>query len=249
MKVSQIKEQFNILNIKEYDKFIETYQADERSGVQKIVTTAQNKLAKQQKIFDRYYTLVKFDAENSTDFLVVGVDEAGRGPLFGPVVAGAVAIKPCDELYEVYDSKTIKEEKREFLYQKIIERADSYGVGVVSAEEIDKIGILNATKKAMQIAVSQLKVDYTTVLVDYVDIKFKDKVTKAIVKGDAKSFSIAAASIIAKVTRDRIVTELSKDLPDYDLLNNKGYGTKKHYQALDRYGLSKQHRKSFLKDF
>ncbi len=248
MKITDIKREYNSLGPDEYRTFIDRYESDERAGVVKIVMAAKRALERQNKLKERYKTLLSFDAVHSNNTTLIGVDEAGRGPLFGPVVAAAVVIEPCDELVQVYDSKTLSEDLREHLYDVIIEKAVSYGVGVVSAKEIDEIGILNATKKAMREAVSQIDVTTELVLVDYVDIEFAGKRTVAVVKGDAKSFSIAAASIIAKVHRDRMIREMASTLPDYDLLSNKGYGTKRHYELIEQNGISREHRRSFLKN-
>ncbi len=248
MKISDIRKAYDRLGSDEYRTFIDMYGSDERAGVVKLVGSARRNLEKREKLIARYRSLVDFDVAHGRGRVVIGVDEAGRGPLFGPVVAAAVVIEPDEQLFEVYDSKGLSEELRERLYEHIVSRAISYGVGVVSAREIDDIGILHATKKAMREAVDRISVGANTVLVDYVDIAFTDKKTEAIVKGDQKSFSIAAASIIAKVYRDRLVREMARELPDYDLESNKGYGTKRHYELIEQNGISNQHRKSFLKN-
>lgn len=177
--------------------------------------------------------------------LIVGVDEAGRGPLCGPVVA-ACCILPKDYKNEhINDSKKLTEKRREEAYKEIIENAIDYGIGIVEAEEIDEINILEATKKAMKMAISSLKSDYDLVLIDAVKLDL-DKPVVPIIKGDAKCECIAAASIIAKVTRDHILYEYDKKYPMYGFKNHKGYGTKKHIEAINKYGIIEGfHRKSF----
>ncbi len=245
MKISDIKNELDKLGPEEYRAFIDMYNSDDRKGVKKIVKTAENRLNNYTRLRQWNSKLVDFDKSYSAE-RVIGVDEAGRGPLFGPVVAAAVVIDNHEDLVEVYDSKSLSEVTRERLYDIIIDKALCYGVGVVSAGVIDEIGILNATKLAMNEAVSKIDRRYKHVLVDYVDIEFNDREVFPIIKGDTKSFSIAAASIIAKVYRDRLIRKLAEEY-DYDLLNNKGYGTKKHYDLLKKNGLSVEHRKSFLR--
>lgn len=175
---------------------------------------------------------------------IAGIDEVGRGPLVGPVVTAAV-ILPKDFYDErINDSKKLTEKKRELLYDVIMENALSVGVGMSSPEVIDKINILNATKKAMVEAVNNLSIKPEHLLIDAVKLDI-DIPQTSIIKGDAKSQSIASASIIAKVTRDRMMVELDKKYPMYDFKHNKGYGTKKHIEALYKYGPLKEHRKSF----
>lgn len=175
---------------------------------------------------------------------IVGIDEVGRGPLVGPVVTAAV-ILPKDFYDErINDSKKLTEKKRELLYDVIMENALSVGIGISSPEVIDEINILNATKKAMIEAINNLSIKPEHLLIDAVKLDI-DIPQTSIIKGDAKSQSIASASIIAKVTRDRMMVELDKKYPMYDFKHNKGYGTKKHIEALYKYGPLKEHRKSF----
>ena len=175
---------------------------------------------------------------------IAGIDEVGRGPLVGPVVCAAV-ILPQDFYDErINDSKKLTEKKREMLYDVIFENALSIGIGMSSEKVIDKINILEATKKAMLEAVSNLSIKPEHLLIDAVKLD-TDIPSTSIIKGDAKSLSIAAASIIAKVTRDRMLIELDKKYPMYDFKHNKGYGTKKHIEAIYKYGVLKEHRKTF----
>ncbi len=175
---------------------------------------------------------------------IAGIDEVGRGPLVGPVVTAAV-ILPRDFYDErINDSKKLTEKKRELLYDVIMENAVSVGIGISSEDVIDEINILEATKKAMIEAVNNLSVKPEHLLIDAVKLNI-DIPQTSIIKGDAKSESIAAASIVAKVTRDRMMVELDKMHPEYDFKHNKGYGTKKHIEAIEKYGILKEHRKTF----
>lgn len=175
---------------------------------------------------------------------IAGIDEVGRGPLVGPVVTAAV-ILPRDFYDErINDSKKLTEKKRELLYDVIMENAVSVGIGISSEDVIDEINILEATKKAMIEAVNNLNVKPEHLLIDAVKLNI-DIPQTSIIKGDAKSESIAAASIVAKVTRDRMMIELDKIHPEYDFKHNKGYGTKKHIEAIEKYGIIKEHRKTF----
>lgn len=180
---------------------------------------------------------------------ICGVDEAGRGPLCGPVVAAAV-ILPKDECIEgVNDSKKLSEKKREKLYDDIIKKAVAYGIGISDVSVIEEVNILNATKLAMKQAIENLKVKPDYVLIDgnqMIDIAIKGE---TVISGDAKSESIAAASILAKVTRDRMLIEYDKEYPEYGFAKHKGYGTKAHIEAIGKYGLTKIHRPSFCTKF
>ena len=181
---------------------------------------------------------------------VCGIDEAGRGPLAGPVVVASV-ILPKDSMIEgINDSKKISESKREKLYDVILQEAISYGIGIIYQDEIDEINILQATKKGLHEAVANLEIKPNVILVDALTgIDTLGIPYKSIIKGDAKSYSIGAASIIAKVTRDRIMREWDKIYPEYGFAGHKGYGTAKHIEAIKKYGLTPIHRKTFCKNF
>ena len=169
--------------------------------------------------------------------VIVGVDEAGRGPLCGPVVAAACILPRTYINEKINDSKKLSEKKREQLYDEIINNALSYGVGIVDSKRIDEINIYEATKEAMHLAISQLKVDYDLILTDAMKLKDEKVDVIDIIKGDAKYQCIAAASIIAKVTRDRILLDMDQKHPEYGFKSHKGYGTKKHIEAIKEHGI------------
>lgn len=182
--------------------------------------------------------------------LIAGIDEAGRGPLAGPVVVGVVILRETSFIEGINDSKKISEAKREKLYEEITNEAVAWSVGIVDETRIDEINILNATKEALTKAISNLKIKPEIILVDALDkIDTLSIPYISIIKGDAKIYSIAAASIIAKVTRDRIIRSYDKIYPEYEFIKNKGYGTAKHIEAIKQYGLCPIHRKSFTKNF
>ncbi len=204
-----------------------------------------------EKESERLDTMLEFERElySKGITLIAGVDEAGRGPLCGPVVAAAVILNPNEKIAGVNDSKKLTEKKREELFSVIKEKAIAYSVGIVDEKTIDKINILEATRLAMKKAVEGLKEVPGHVLVDaekHVPINIP---YTPIIKGDAKSESIAAASIIAKVTRDHMINELDKKYPEYHFAKNKGYGTREHIAAIKEHGLCEIHRKTFCKKF
>lgn len=176
--------------------------------------------------------------------LVGGIDEVGRGPLIGPVVTSCVILPKNFILEGLTDSKKLSEKKRDKFYDIIMEKAICVGIGIASSDVIDKINIYEATKVAMKQAVDNMKIKPEHILVDAMPLSL-DIPTTPIIKGDSKSITIAAASVIAKVTRDRMLIELDKKYPMYDLKHNKGYGTKKHLEALKEYGITKYHRLSY----
>lgn len=198
----------------------------------------------------RTESLKEYERQYEALGYVCGIDEVGRGPLAGPVVAGAVILpKDCKILY-LNDSKKLSAKKREELYDVIMEQAVSVGIGYNSPERIDEINILNATYEAMREAVSKLSVKPDVLLNDAVTIPGINDIKQVpIIKGDAKSVSVAAASIVAKVTRDRLMVEYSKQYPEYGFESNKGYGTAEHIEALKKYGKTPIHRNSFIGHF
>lgn len=181
---------------------------------------------------------------------IAGIDEAGRGPLAGPVVVASV-IMPKDSMIEgINDSKKISEKKREKLYDLILEESISYGIGIIYQSEIDEINILQATKKGLTNAIEQMKIKPDLIFVDALNgINTLGIPYQSIIKGDAKCYSISSASIIAKVTRDRIMREWDKVYPEYGFSSHKGYGTAKHIAALKKYGPCPLHRRSFIQHF
>lgn len=179
--------------------------------------------------------------------IICGVDEAGRGPLAGPVYAAAVVLEKGQTIEGVNDSKKLSEKKRELLFNKIINECKDYSIGTASEKEIDELNILQATFLAMKRAVDGLSVKPDCALVDGNQIPILDCDVTTVVKGDAKSESIAAASILAKVSRDRYMLEMAEKYPQYGFEKHKGYGTKLHYEMIEKYGICDIHRKTFLK--
>lgn len=190
-----------------------------------------------------------YEREYSHYATICGIDEVGRGPLAGPVVAGAVILPKDNPILYLNDSKKLSEKKREALYDEIMEHAVATGIGIVAPARIDEINILQATYEAMRMAIENLKVRPDLLLNDAVTIPEVDIPQVPIIKGDAKSVSIAAASIIAKVTRDRMMVEYDQIIPGYDFASNKGYGTKAHIAGLKEHGPSPIHRRTFIKNF
>lgn len=213
----------------------------------------EERLRKQQEKLEkelaRLKTMKAYEKEYSMCEYICGIDEVGRGPLAGPVVAGAVILPKDVTILYLNDSKKLSEKKRELLYDEIMEKAIATGIGMASPARIDEINILQATYEAMREAISNLKIRPDILLNDAVTIPEVDIPQVPIIKGDAKSVSIAAASIIAKVTRDRLMVEYDKVLPGYDFASNKGYGTKAHIVGLKELGPTPIHRQSFIGHF
>ena len=176
--------------------------------------------------------------------LIAGVDEVGRGPLIGPVVASAVILPKNYKLGGLTDSKKLSEKKREYFYEIIKKDALAIGVGIIDEKRIDEINIYEATKEAMKMAINNLEIKPEHILIDAMPLDL-DIPTTSIIKGDLLSINISAASVIAKVTRDHMLYDMDKEYPMYDLKNNKGYGTKKHIEAIKKYGITKYHRLSY----
>lgn len=244
-----IKEKFQAAGVTELPALFLQYEQDERAGVRAVVEKGKKKLAAYEKEVARCENLKKYEREYCAYAHICGIDEVGRGPLAGPVVAGAVILpKDCDILY-INDSKKLSEKKREELYDIIMERAVAVGLGYSTSERIDEINILQATYEAMREAVSNLETVPDLLLNDAVMIPQVDIRQVPIIKGDAKSISIGAASIVAKVTRDRLMVQYDEVYPEYGFASNKGYGAQTHIDALKQYGPCPIHRRSFITNF
>lgn len=247
-KIAEIKERFSTGNVAELSELISLYEGDERSGVQAAVAAARKRIAAYEKEVLRTEGMKRYEKEYGEYSYICGIDEVGRGPLAGPVVAGAVILpKDCSLLY-LNDSKKLSEKKREELYAEIMEAAVAVGIGYNTPARIDEINILQATYEAMWEAVSHLSVKPDLLLNDAVTIPKIAVKQVPIIKGDAKSISIAAASIVAKVTRDRLMVKYDEIYPEYGFASNKGYGSSTHIDAIKKYGSTPIHRKSFIKN-
>lgn len=248
-KIGEIKEELKATEDALLPVFLEKYKGDERSGVKKLLEQAKKRLDKLEQEKKRIENLKQYEREYASYSAICGIDEVGRGPLAGPVVAGAVILpRDCDILY-INDSKKLSAAKREVLYDEIMEKAVAVGIGMASPKRIDEINILQATYEAMRDAIKKLAVTPDILLNDAVTIPQVNIKQVPIIKGDAKSISIGAASIVAKVTRDRMMVEYDKILPEYGFASNKGYGSKEHIEALKKYGPSPIHRATFIKNF
>ncbi|MDY5578209.1 MAG: ribonuclease HII [Lachnospiraceae bacterium] len=249
MKIEEIKAILKNAKEEELAGLLDEYRSDERPGVRKVVISYEKKLEKYKKELMRIEHMCIYEKKYPEAAYICGIDEVGRGPLAGPVVTCAVILpKDCRILY-VNDSKKLSEKKREELYDIIMEQALDVSIGIESPAIIDEINILQATYRAMRQSIAGLKHRPDIILVDAVTIPEIDIKQVPIIKGDAKSISIAAASIVAKVTRDRMMQEYDSLYPEYDFASNKGYGTEKHIQALKKIGPSPIHRNSFIGNF
>ncbi|HWT27077.1 MAG TPA: ribonuclease HII [Mobilitalea sp.] len=248
-KISEVKLEFMQTAASDIPALLDKYKNDDRSGVITICNQYRNRyeaLAKEQERLD---TMKQYERKYSDYSYICGIDEVGRGPFAGPVIACAVILpKNCNILY-INDSKQLSEKKREELYDEIISNAVTFGIGSVPPSKIDEINILQATYEAMRQAIHNLSVTPDILLNDAVTIPEVPIRQVPIIKGDAKSISIAAASIVAKVTRDRIMMAYDKVFPGYDFASNKGYGSAKHIEAIRELGLTPIHRRSFVKNF
>lgn len=245
----QIRQEFEKSSDIEWENLINLYSGDSRSGVQNLIKKYEKKMDALAQERERLSEMNRYEREYRKYGIICGIDEAGRGPLAGPVVAGAVILPEDCEILYLNDSKKLSSLKREMLYNEIMEKALAVGIGMVSPARIDEINILQATYEAMKKAVSELKINPDVLLNDAVRIPGLDFHQVPIVKGDAKSVSIAAASIIAKVTRDRLMVQYEEILPGYGFARHKGYGSKEHIEAIRRLGPSPVHRTTFIKNF
>lgn len=247
--IGEIRQEFEQAEPSVRKELYEKYAEDTRTGVRSLILKYQKQEEKLQAERERLNVMWEYERQHADIAYICGIDEAGRGPLAGPVVAGAVILpKDCEILY-LNDSKKLSAKRREELYDEIMEKAVATGIGMVSPARIDEINILQATYEAMRMAIGVLKVTPGILLNDAVTIPQVEIPQVPIIKGDAKSVSIAAASILAKVTRDRLMTKYEEMIPGYGFAENKGYGSAAHIESLKRLGPSPIHRKSFITHF
>ena len=246
LSIAEIREILGGLPEAELEAGIARFRSDDRQGVQKLVEAAGRRAGKYRQELERIDGMRLYEKKYAEFQRICGIDEVGRGPLAGPVAAAAVILPEGCVIPYVNDSKKLTEKKREELYEIILEKAVSVGYAEVGPERIDEINILQATYEAMRTAVAQLSPQPDLLLVDAVRIPDLAIRQVPIIKGDAKSLSIACASIIAKVRRDRYMRKLAEQYPEYDFAGNKGYGSASHMEALRKYGLTPVHRKSFI---
>ena len=247
--IGEVKKILSSAAIEDLKEVMKNFESDERAGVQNELKKAAVRITKYEQELQRTYAISEYERKYSDYAYICGIDEVGRGPLAGPVVAGAVILpKDCDILY-INDSKQLSEKKREELYDVIMEKAVAAAVGYASVERIDEINILQATFEAMREAISKLPVSPDILLNDAVTIPQITIPQVPIIKGDAKSISIGAASIIAKVTRDRLMVEYDSVFPEYGFASNKGYGSAAHIEAIKKIGPCPIHRRTFIGNF
>ena len=247
--ISEIKKEFEQADNQSLKMLYAMYADDNRAGVVSLIAKYKKQEEKLEEEKRRMENMYIYERKYADFQYICGIDEVGRGPLAGPVVAGAVILpKDCDILY-LNDSKKLSEKMRETLYDEIMEKAVATGIGIIGPQRIDEINILQATYEAMRMAIGNLKVRPDLLLNDAVTIPEVNIRQVPIIKGDAKSASIAAASIIAKVTRDRLMVQYEEVLPGYGFAGNKGYGSAAHIQAIQEKGPTPIHRQSFIKNF
>lgn len=247
--IGEIKKELETAEEGLREKLLVELASDTRSGVQSLLRRYEKEKEKIEEEKARIEAMKVYEKKYDHLGFVCGIDEAGRGPLAGPVVAGAVILPQDSKILWLNDSKKLTAKKREELYDVIMEEAIAVGVGYASPARIDEINILQATYEAMREAISKLGIVPQILLNDAVTIPGVTIPQVPIIKGDAKSVSIAAASIIAKVTRDRLMMEYDKIMPEYGFASNKGYGAQGHIEALKKYGPSPIHRASFIGNF
>ena len=249
MKQKSIKE--IVEEIKQYLTIQEVeaspYNEDERKGVQSALIKRIKQLEKIEQLHHKYIQMNQYEKQVldlNKDAVICGIDEVGRGPLAGPVVASAVILEQNHQYLGITDSKALSQAKRSYFEQEIYNRARAVGIGIATVEEIDELNIYEATKVAMQRAIDQLLIKPDHLLIDAMKLD-NDIPQTSIIKGDLNSVSIAAASVIAKEYRDKLMSQYHIDYPGYDFDKNKGYGTKAHLEGLENYGITPIHRKTF----
>ncbi|MCD8818812.1 ribonuclease HII [Mammaliicoccus sciuri] len=244
--IKEIVEEINqYLTIQEVEA--SPYNEDERKGVQNALSKRIKQLEKIEQLHHKYIQMNQYEKQVldlNKDAVICGIDEVGRGPLAGPVVASAVILEQDHQYLGITDSKALSQAKRSYFEQEIYNRARSVGIGIATVEEIDELNIYEATKVAMQRAIDQLSVKPDHLLIDA--MKLDNGIPQTfIIKGDLNSVSIAAASVIAKEYRDKLMSQYHIEYPGYDFDKNKGYGTKSHLEGLENYGITPIHRKTF----
>ena len=246
--IKEIKAEIESSTAESYPDIIAALSSDSRAGVKQLTARLRSDIAKHQKEIQRIKEMKKYEsALREQGFsAIAGIDEVGRGPLCGPVVSAAVIFPETSSIPYINDSKKLSPKKREELYEIIISEAVCFSAGIINSRTIDEINIFNAVKLSMKQAVTSLSSEPDIILIDYLTLDI-DIPNRGIQGGDSEIYCIAAASIIAKVTRDRIMAEYAELYPEYGLESNKGYGSQMHINALKKYGPSPIHRKSFIK--
>jgi len=250
ISVKDIKKIIDSLPLDEKLNYLNFLELDNRKSVIKIKENILKEKEKEIKEINRINNLWNFEKDISNgEVYIAGIDEVGRGPLAGPVVTAAVILKKNDFFKGINDSKKVNKENRERLFDEIMEKAVAVGISIVNEKIIDEINILEATKVSMKESIENLKIKPELLLIDALELDDINIKQIGIIKGDTKSISIAAASIVAKVTRDRIMYKYNEKYPEYGFLTNVGYGTKEHIEAIKKYGYTDIHRKTFIKNF
>ncbi len=251
LTIKQLNEHLEQMSLEEAIFYIESIKINYGTSIIKIADKYNKKKEAQIKEMTRLEIMSAYEIEayKQGAKYVAGIDEAGRGPLAGPVVAACVILPEGALIEKINDSKKLSAKERDRLYEVIRKQAVSYGIGIVEPSYIDQFNILNATKKAMQIAIEVMKTQPDILLIDAVKLDRVSIPQKAIIRGDSLSISIAAASILAKVTRDRMIEKMDAKYPEYGFSQHKGYGTKEHIEAIRKFGICDIHRRTFTKNF
>lgn len=251
IKIEALKEIFNECKFEEFLRLKEELKDDPRKNIQELIGREQRKYQNEAKKLEEYSKRKIYENQliKKNYKYIAGLDEVGRGPLAGPVYASAVILNPAVDILGIKDSKKLTEKQREILSQEIKQKCLCYSIGIASEEEIDKLNILNATKLAMKRAIESLSIKPEYLLIDALKLEEVSIPQFSIIKGDDLSISIGAASIVAKVERDRFMVKASKKFPLYNFQSNKGYGTGEHIEGLKKYGPCRMHRRTFIKNF
>jgi ribonuclease HII len=249
MSLKEIKQLLDLTDKNPDPALIELIKNDPRKGVQKVYDSWLRKKEAYHKLIERYFRTTVYErrALEQGRSLVAGMDEAGRGPLAGPVVAACVVLDPDVPIIGLDDSKKLSAHKRELLFEQIKQKAIAWSIGIAGPRLIDNINILQATRRAMKDALKSIDAQVDYLLIDAVTLPGIDVMQKPLIEGESKSASIAAASIVAKVTRDQMMIDLDKKYPGYGFAAHKGYGTKDHIEAIKKLGPCKEHRYTFAK--